>query len=355
MKLQYPFLQPAFFAALEQSGAVTEVTGWRPMHLQSDAGWMPLYLKNHHRGEYVFDHDWAQAYANHGLSYYPRLVTAVPFSPLTGPRWRGDLVGKDIVEQVRQVAAEQGASSWHLLFPDESAVEMLQEAWRGASHSSALAQRDACHFRWFNRDYADFDAFLASLTSRRRKSIRRERKQVAQSGVHIEQAVGEQIPESWWPAFYQCYADTYFKRGQHAYLSEDFFNRLRLSPLSGQLMMVMAFSEGQPLAAAFYLFDDSTLYGRYWGSLADVDGLHFELCYYRGIEFCISHNLTEFDPGVQGEHKILRGFEPVITRSLHWMREPAFQQAVTDFCQREAQMVKRYQSEARSLLPYRQE
>jgi hypothetical protein len=295
----------------------------------------------------VFDHGWAQAYADHGLSYYPRLVSAVPFSPLSGPRWRGQLEVKEIAERVRHVAAEHGASSWHLLFPDSSTVEALKE-W-------PLAQREACHFRWFNRDYADFDAFLAGLTSRRRKSIRRERKQVAQSGVRIEQACGEAIPEHWWPAFYQCYADTYFKRGQPPYLSEDFFDRLRHSPLSGQLMMVMAFAGEQPLAAAFYLFDESTLYGRYWGSVAEVDGLHFELCYYRGIEFCISQNLTEFDPGVQGEHKILRGFEPVITHSLHWMREPAFQQAVNDFCQREAQMVRRYQSEARSLLPYRQE
>jgi len=347
MKLQYPFLQPAFFTALEQSGAVTQASGWQPMHLHSATGWMPLYLKTHHRGEYVFDQGWAQAYADHGLSYYPRLLTAVPFSPLTGPRWRGELQVKEIAEHVRQVAAEQSASSWHLLFPDLNTVEALQE-W-------PLAQREACHFRWFNRDYADFDAFLAGLTSRRRKSIRRERKQVAESGVRIEQASGGNIPEHWWPAFYQCYADTYFKRGQQPYLSEDFFTRLRHSPLSTQLMMVMAFAGEQPLAAAFYLFDEGTLYGRYWGSIADVDGLHFELCYYRGIEFCITHKLTEFDPGVQGEHKILRGFEPVITRSLHWMREPAFHQAVTDFCQREVQMVRRYQSEARSLLPYRQE
>ena len=347
MSLNYPFLQPGFFDALEQSGAACTASGWQPMHLQQGDSWMPLYLKPHNRGEYVFDHGWAQAYAEHGLAYFPRLVTAVPFSPLTGPRWRGSLDVEKAMAQVRSIAEEYGASSWHLLFPDQPALSAMQPL--------SLAPREACHFRWFNRDYRDFDGFLAALTSRRRKSIRRERKQIQDSSVRIEQACGEQIPAHWWPAFYQCYADTYFKRGQRPYLSEDFFQRLRHSALLGQLMLVMAMVDDKPVAAAFYLFDQHTLYGRYWGSLLDIDGLHFELCYYRGIEFCIERGLQEFDPGVQGEHKILRGFEPVITHSLHWMREPAFQRAVTDFCQREAQMVRAYQREARTLLPYRQE
>jgi uncharacterized protein len=347
MNQDYPFLQPAFFEALEQSGAASLRSGWQPMHLQDGDAWVPLYLKSHNRGEYVFDHGWAQAYAEHGLSYFPRLVTAVPFSPLSGPRWRGNPDPGLIAEQVRDLAGQHGASSWHLLFPDQQTVDALQQ-W-------PLAQREACHFRWFNRDYRDFEGFLAGLTSRRRKSIRRERRQIADSGLRIEQACGEQIPAHWWPAFYQCYADTYFKRGQRPYLTEDFFYRLQHSALLGQLLLVMAFAGDQPVAAAFYLFDQDTLYGRYWGSLMALDGLHFELCYYRGIEFCIERGLQEFDPGVQGEHKILRGFEPVITRSLHWMREPAFHRAVTDFCTREAEMVRAYQREARALLPYRQQ
>lgn len=347
MTLDYPFLQPAFFDALEQSGAAAPASGWQPAHLQHDDGWMPLYLKSHNRGEYVFDHGWAQAYAEHGVAYFPRLVTAVPFSPLSGPRWRGALQADWIDQQVRSIADQYGASSWHLLFPDQATLSALE--------SLPLARREACHFRWFNRGYADFDGFLAQLTSRRRKSIRRERKQIQDSAVRIEQACGEQIPSHWWPAFYQCYADTYFKRGQRPYLNEIFFQRLRHSALLDQLMLVMALVDDRPVAAAFYLFDQHTLYGRYWGSLLDIDGLHFELCYYRGIEFCIERGLQEFDPGVQGEHKILRGFEPVITHSLHWMREPAFQRAVSDFCQREAQMVQAYQREARTLLPYRQQ
>lgn len=346
MNFDYPFLQADFFAALEDSGAAAPETGWYPQHLAAADFWMPLYLKSHNRGEYVFDHGWAQAYAEHGLHYFPRLVTAVPFSPLSGPRWRGQPDVALLRQYVEQQARENNASSWHLLFPDQAAQEAL-EGW-------PLARREACHFRWFNRDYADFESFLATLTSRRRKSIRRERQSCAQADIRIEQACGEDIPEYWWKAFYGCYVATYYKRGQRPYLSEDFFDRLRRSSLAGQLMLVLAFAGNEPVAAAFYLFDRHTLYGRYWGSLHEIDGLHFELCYYRGIEFCIQRGLKEFDPGVQGEHKILRGFEPVITRSLHWMREPAFHRAVTDFCEREAVMVRAYQQEARTLLPYRQ-
>jgi uncharacterized protein len=346
MTLPYPFLQSGFLSALEQSGAASAATGWQPMHLGGGDFWMPLYLKQHNRGEYVFDHGWAQAYAEHGLNYFPRLVTAVPFSPLTGPRWYGDPDVDALRRDIIALAQTTGASSWHLLFADDQCRAALAD-W-------PLARRQACHFRWFNRDYADFDGFLAALTSRRRKSIRRERSHAGAAGVRIEQACGEQIPAHWWPAFYQCYAATYVKRGQRPYLNEAFFDFLRHSSLAGQLMLVMAFDADMPLAAAFYLFDDSTLYGRYWGSLRDIDGLHFELCYYRGIEFCIDRGLREFDPGVQGEHKILRGFEPVITTSLHWMREPAFHRAVVDFCDREAALVQSYQREACSLLPYRQ-
>ncbi|MEE4249792.1 MAG: GNAT family N-acetyltransferase, partial [Alcanivoracaceae bacterium] len=281
MTLAYPFLQPAFFDALEQSGGACAASGWQPVHLQQDDSWMPLYLKSHNRGEYVFDHGWAQAYAEHGLRYFPRLVTAVPFSPLTGPRWRGNPDPGWIGEQVRELAGQHGASSWHLLFPDQPTLAALQ------SSPLSLARREACHFRWFNRGYREFEDFLAGLTSRRRKAIRRERKQIQDSSVRVEQAIGEQIPADWWSAFYQCYADTYFKRGQRPYLGEEFFQRLRHSSLLNQLMLVMALVDEKPIAAAFYLFDQHTLYGRYWGSLLDIGGLHFELCYYRGIEFCI--------------------------------------------------------------------
>ena len=347
LTLSYPFLQPAFFSALEHSGSVSPARGWLPCHVQDEDFWMPLYLKSHNRGEYVFDHAWAEAYARHGLDYFPRLVTAVPFSPLTGPRWRGTLPLEWLREQLPQLAAQHSASSWHLLFPDAETRAALAD-W-------PLVSRQACHFRWFNRGYADFEAFLARLTSRRRKSIRRERTRLVQAGIRIEEALGEAIPADWWPTFYQCYAATYLKRGQRPYLNEAFFQQLASSPLAAQQWLVRALdARGEVLAMAYYLFDSHTLYGRYWGARHEVDGLHFELCYYRGMEFCLRHGLAEFDPGVQGEHKILRGFEPVITWSLHWLREPAFQRAVADFCAREAEYVQAYQQEARTLLPYRE-
>jgi uncharacterized protein len=342
----YPFLEPGFFEALQRSGATGEQTGWQPVHLQRDDDfWMPLWLKSHNRGEYVFDHGWAEAYARHGLSYFPRLVTSVPFSPVTGARWRGELDPDGLRQMIDDALGRHGASSWHLLFVDADAVAQL-EGW-------PLAHRLGCHFRWFNRGYADFEAFLSALTSRRRKSIRRERLAAQQAGLDIRLMMAEEIPLDWWPDIYQCYAATFYKRGQRPYLSEQFFLLLAASPLCAQMMLAVALRGQRPVAMAFYLFDDHCLYGRYWGALEEVDGLHFELCYYRGIEFCITRGLAEFDPGVQGEHKILRGFEPVITHSLHWMAQPDFHRAVTDFCIREGQMVVRYQQDARQLLPFR--
>jgi len=342
----YPFLHPAFFDALERGGAATPEKGWRSQHIQVGDGWLPAYLKSHNRGEYVFDYAWANAYAEHGLDYFPRLVSAVPFTPITGPRWRGNFQLADLRNAVVETLAETGASSWHLLFPDEQTREALQE-W-------PLAERLGCHFRWFNRDYQDFDHFMQALTSRRRKAIRKERQGVAAQGLTVCRAVGAAIPDSWWQHFYQCYAATYLKRGQVPYLTPAFFELLRRSELLEQLMLVVAYRGEALVAAAFYLFDDERLYGRYWGCLQECDGLHFELCYYQGIAFACERGLTEFDPGVQGEHKILRGFEPVITRSLHWIREPAFRRAIEDFCVRESAAVRSYRDEATTLLPYRQ-
>lgn len=345
MTRPYPFLQPAFIDALATTGATGVASGWTPLHLDDGDSWMPLYLKTHHQGEYVFDHGWADAYARYGRNYYPRLVSAVPYTPVEGPRWRGPLPA-DAWQQIAERVAEYRASSWHLLFADADSREALGD-W-------PLIARDACHFRWFNRGYRTFDDFLAALTSRRRKSIRKERQAIEVAGITVQQATGSAIPSHWWPLFYRCYANTYLVRGQRPYLSAAFFQQLASSALAEQLLLVLAFANDQPLAAAFYLFDEQRLYGRYWGALRDVSGLHFELCYYQGIAFCIEQGLQQFDPGVQGEHKILRGFEPVITRSLHWLAEPAFHQAVADACQREAAMVARYQEEARTLLPYRE-
>ena len=337
----------AFLDALEHSGAVSAPEGWSPCHQQIGETRLPLYSKMHSWGEYVFDHAWAQAYARHGLNWYPKLLTAVPYTPVDGPRWRGADPDPDQLWQVIQEQVEaHNASSWHLLFPDEHSRQQLS--------GLPLIERHACHFRWFNRDYQSWDDFLAALTSRKRKSVRKERRAVSEQGLSVSRAVGEGIPEQWWQDYYPFYAASYLKRFQEPYLPPAFFEQLRASPLRSQVMMVMAFHDSQPQAAALYLFDDQALYGRYWGARRDYHALHFELCYYQGIEFAIEQGLGRFDPGVQGEHKILRGFEPVITRSLHWLRESAFHEAVARFCEEEARAVVHYQAQARELLPFRQ-
>jgi predicted N-acyltransferase len=341
----YPFLSPAFFGALEDTGAVSRESGWQPDHWQADGFWMPLYRKFHSRGEYVFDFAWADAYQRHGLEYYPKLVTAIPFTPVPGPRWRGELPD-DFLPVLDERLRLAGASGWHLLFPDQAARETLPQ--------EGLVTRHACHFRWFNRGYGDFDDFLGALVSRKRKSLRRERRRVSEQGIQVHRRTGESISADWWAHFYRFYAATYLKRGQRPYLSPEFF-RQAAERLSAQTMMVMAFHDGEPAAAALYFFDRERLYGRYWGCLREFDALHFELCYYQGISFAIEQGLTEFDPGVQGEHKILRGFEPVITYSLHRLLDPRFQDAIARFCADEARMVADYRAEAATLLPFRKE
>ncbi len=214
--------------------------------------------------------------------------------------------------------------------------------------------RQACHFRWFNRGYEGFDDFLGRFQSRKRKNLRKERQRVVDQGVTVRRVSGQAISPEDWAFFYQCYASTYLKRGQLPYLGEAFFSQLG-ERMASQLMLVLAYRHERPVAAALYLEDGEHLYGRYWGCLEEVDGLHFELCYYQGIDYAIEQGLQEFDPGVQGEHKILRGFEPVITWSLHHLREPAFQNAIADFCKEEAMHVQRYREEAMTLLPFRKD
>jgi len=347
MAAGYPFISDAFFDALAASGATGAGSDWCPQHLTLAGTWMPVWLRQQSWGEYVFDHAWAHAYARHGLDWYPKLVTAIPYTPVPGSRWRGkDPDPAELMAAVQAQMSACGASSWHLLFPDQHTREHLQGA--------GLIERQACHFRWFNHGYRCWDDFSAALTSRRRKSIRKERHGVADQGLRVARAVGTAIPDNWWAPFYDFYAATYLKRGQAPYLRPAFFSALRQGALAEQLAMVMAFRGEQPVAAAFYLFDEERLYGRYWGCLAEYHALHFELCYYQGIELAIERGLSSVDPGVQGEHKILRGFEPVITYSLHAIREPAFADAIARFCAEESRAVQAYQAEARTLLPFRQ-
>lgn len=349
-----PFMRHEFLLALEETGCVCAASGWQPHHLLvsregSAAAVMPLYLKNNSRGEYVFDWSWADAYRQHGMHYYPKLVTSVPFTPSTGPRLlivagaeAQSLISAVYVAVVAE-ANRLGASSWHLLFPGE------QESARFVN--AGMSQRIGCQYHWNNRDYHCFDDFLATFNSRKRKNLRKEREAVFSAGIQFARFDGHNITELMWEQFFQFYQRTYHVRGQREYLNLDFFVRLG-QVVPNNLLLVVASRAGRPIAAALSLQDDRTLYGRYWGSLDDYQFLHFETCYYQGIEYAIEKGLRGFDSGAQGEHKIQRGFEPVITYSNHWIADKVFDAAIRDFVSSEATYVREYSVEASKGLPF---
>ena len=352
----HPFFNTEFLQLLESSGCVSEKNGWRPCHLWIEqAGeatfFLPLYEKQHSWGEFVFDQRWAQAYRQHGLTYYPKWVTAIPFTPSVGPRWwvkpgadEASLL-RFVLEHIGRVLGEGRVSSWHLLFAQAPPPVDLQ--------LPLLARHDV-QFHWRNQGYHSFDDFLDRLKSRRRKNIRRERQKVAEQGVTLTCREGVDLSVQDWRDFYHCYHNTYVVRGQAPYLNLPFFTAIGAAR-SHQIMMVQAHRAGRLVGAALCFHDDSTLYGRHWGALAEVDCLHFEACFYQGIEYCIRKGLQSFDPGTQGEHKLMRGFEPVQTTSWHWIGHPAFRDAIADYLEREKHEVLRYQEVAGEWLPYRSE
>jgi predicted N-acyltransferase len=359
---QNPFVQHAYLLALEESGCVSTESGWQPRHMllmddEQALAAMPLYAKSHSYGEFVFDWGWADAYARHGLDYYPKLLTAIPFSPVAGPRVGVSSMAKpaevfaELLKGVYQLAIKQKCSSWHLLFPGQR----LQKALVGLKEEGAFLHREAVQFHWFNRGYSDFDEFLATLRSSRRKNLRREKRLVAEEGVTLQRKMGDEISDEEWQGFHCCYMNTYRKRSGHdGYLNREFFDRLR-ETMSSQLMLVVARREDLVVACSLFLFDSRRLYGRYWGALEDISCLHFEACYYQGIEFCIENSINEFDPGTQGEHKLLRGFEPVISASYHWIADSRFRSAIAEFLTHEKRGTEQYQRAAELYLPYRKD
>lgn len=362
----YPFTRHAFLAALEDSGSTRAETGWQPHHalLRLDGklvGAVPLFMKTHSYGEYVFDWTWADAYAQHQLNYYPKLVNAIPFTPSTGPRIalasHLDSSARTFAMHTLQTAIEksvagQSASSWHCLFPDTGSQHLLA--------GLPLIRRYGYQFHWFNQNYDTFEDFVGNFTSRKRKNLNKERRKVAEAGLDIRTRSGNDIAPREWDLFYALYHRTYLKRsGNYGYLGPGFFQALAQS-MPEQLLLVSAHRAGansttDMLAAAFYLHDRDTLYGRYWGCLQEYNSLHFEACYYRGIEYAIAHKLNRFDPGAQGEHKIQRGFVPVKTCSYHWLADPRFAEAVSDYCERESLQIAHYIDKARRYLPFREE
>ena len=352
----YPFTRWEFLNGLEKTGCTTGGTGWQPAHFvlyraEKPIAAIPAFLKDHSYGEYVFDWSWADAWRRAGLHYYPKLVTAAPFTPATGPRVWLDPNTPDALDAllagVEEWLEKLGGSSWHWLFTEASLSEALVE--RG------LHQRLTTQFHWFNRDYRDFQDFLETFSSRKRKNLRKERSVIATQGLSLNTLEGGQITADDWAFFHRCYQMTYAKRSGHGgYLSETFFTEC--CPDLGDIPVMVIAQEGERrVAAALYFRGADTLYGRYWGCLAEYDALHFEACYYRGIEYCIDKGLARFDPGAQGEHKIQRGFEPILTYSNHWIADDRLSAAVADFTVQERQHVMAYRDEARTLLPFKQE
>jgi predicted N-acyltransferase len=326
----YPFLRHEFLVALEEEGCLGERYGWLPRHLtlwdEDDrlVGAVPLYLKDNSYGEFVFDWAWADAYARHGLNYYPKLVSASPYTPATGPKLLApaDAAGEIrplLIDATQHLAERLGVSSLHWLFtlPEENAT----------LESRALLRRVGCQFHWSNAGYADFDAFLATLTSGKRKNIRKERRKVADAGVSFRRLDGHTATGKDWAVFHRFYESTFDRRGGIPTLSRRFFERIA-HDMPDQVLLVMCDVGREPVAAAFCLVGDDTLYGRHWGCDRHIDNLHFEACYYQGIEFCIERGLARFEPGAQGEHKIPRGFLPTPTLSAHWLADPRFRDAI---------------------------
>lgn len=362
---EYPFLRFSFLKALESSGCCAPETGWHPHHVlwRDDEGrllgFMPLYLKEHSWGEYVFDGSWAHAYQAHGLPYYPKMLTAIPFTPVPGPRiLTSEGVDPEVLMQqwlhdLPRIAERLGVSGWHELFP----LTAHQSHQTGQIHQpgetqTVLLERHDCQFHWFNHHYQNFDAVLADFTSRKRKNIRKERAGFAQRDITLHRIKGEAITVDLMDTFFSFYQNTYHIRGHRPHLNRAFFTEI-LTTMPDTLLLVIAEQQGVPFAGALFFFDSDTLYGRYWGTTADIPGLHFECCYYQGIEFCIDENISSFNPGTQGEHKISRGFEPTVTRSLHWIQNPQFSIAIADFLTQERAAVATYAAEAATLLPFK--
>lgn len=354
-----PCLRHAYLHALEASGCVCPETGWTPRHatLWADAelvAAMPLYLKTHSWGEYVFDWAWAEAYHRHGLDYYPKWLSAIPFTPIPGPRLLGRSTAsrQALLTSVIQHARQSGLSSLHLLFPMDDDLGVLENA--------RLSIRHGVQFHWRNADphdpsgppYRDFDAFLASLNHDKRKKIRQERRRAATHGLSLRWEDGHSATTADWAFLYRCYATTYALHRSTPYLSPAFFDRLA-SDLPGHVRLLLAERGQSPVASAFFLCDDHTLYGRYWGATENLPFLHFELCYYQAIEYCIQHGLQRFEGGAQGEHKLARGLQPVRTHSAHWIADPRFRTAVDDYLTRERGQMDFYLDELAEHAPFK--
>jgi uncharacterized protein len=346
-----PFVSHAFLHALEASGCVTRESGWEPRHLalyenNQLVGAMPLYLKFHSYGEYIFDWAWADAYQRSGLKYYPKLLCAVPFTPVTGPRLLAHTAAHRhaLIRGALALAHEMNVSSFHcLLPPDEHALEMKQ---------CELMGRDSIQFHWRNDSYENFDDFLASMSHDKRKKIKQERRKVAEAGVTFRWLRGAEISAQDWDFFTRCYDHTYHMHRSTPYLNREFFGRIGES-MPQNVLLIVAEREGRAIGAALNIHNDHHLYGRYWGALEYVPSLHFEACYYQAIAFCIAEKIAVFEGGAQGEHKLARGLLPVKTSSAHWLAHPEFAKAIENYLARESGGIEKYIDELNDSSPFK--
>ena len=356
--VDYPFLKHDFLKLLENTSCVGAETGWIPLHISISRddeliAAMPLYLKSHSQGEFVFDHSWANAFYQHGLDYYPKLVSSIPHTPASGPRLLlNDGENQKVLfslmkEGVKSIAKKNNISSWHILFPEEREINFYE--------NSNLSIRKNAQFVWFNQNFKSFEDYLDSFRARHRKNVKKERSKIKKQDLIIETFSEEEINYDLLDKFYKFYLSTNIKRsGFSGYLTKQFFLNFP-SNLFKNLVIVLAKkkSNNEMVGGSLFFKDDKNLYGRYWGCIEEFDCLHFECCYYQGIEYCIKNKLKRFDPGVQGEHKIKRGFSPTETYSAHWIADDRFREAIDDFVIKEERHINLYLEDAKKLLPFK--
>ncbi|MEJ2214396.1 MAG: GNAT family N-acetyltransferase [Gammaproteobacteria bacterium] len=349
-----PLVRHEFLSAMETHGCVGEKFGWLPCHLaifdnEQLVAAMPLYLKHNSYGEFVFDHSWADAYQRTGHAYFPKLVSAVPYTPARGQRLlckAGDekRCYPMVMEYLKEFCATRAISGFHVLFPEDKEIEVLQ--------SQACMLRHDCQYHWFNNAYTDFAEFTAQMTSRKRKNIRRERQAVTNAEVTLRRLNGHTATVKDWSDFATFYNRTFEEKWGMATFNQGFFEEIGRT-LPDNVLLVLADKDERCIAGALMYVSDTTLYGRHWGCIEQVDQLHFETCYYQGIEFCIEQGLQVFEPGAQGEHKIARGFVPVMTRSAHWLLSDHLRNPITQFCHHEKQAVEDYMQQLEKKVPFK--
>lgn len=356
INISNPFIKHEFLSGLERTGCVSSETGWTPSHVVATEGGkvvgaLPLYIKHHSWGEFVFDFAWADAYERNNKLYYPKIISAVPFTPVTGTRFltspsSPDVVKKNLLQAALGLVEEIKASSLHCLFTTYQENRFLG--------SNKFLSRLGCQYHWENHSYGDFDSYLSTFTAEKRKKVKRERRRVNEAGIEILVLEGDQIDNEHWNVFYRFYYRTLMGKSGYVPLSPEFFRGLGRT-MPENMVLVLARYHGDYVAAALSLRDENALYGRYWGASEEFHSLHFEVCFYTGIEYCINHGLHRFEPGAQGEHKISRGFMPTPTYSSHWMADPVFQRVIGVSLEREREHMHYRMRELSSHGPFKKE